>query len=367
MAVASCLPASGFAIDEQGSRGASEPFSSTAMATIKDVARLAGVSTATVSATVNDTAYVSPALKARVQQAVRSLGYAPSTVARSLKIGVTKLIGLIVPDITNPFFTELVHVLEIAAQKQGYTLLLCASDEDVAREIGILRTLQMQRVDGVILAPSGTLSDYRAAGLASYAAPLVLIDRTEPFFDADTVAVDNYAASLEATSHLIAHGHRRLATIAGSSHVSTGADRLRGFKDALGRAGLSVDERLIRAGNFRQSDAYAACKDLFAQPEPPTAIYIANNLMLVGAVCALADLGLACPDDISIVAMDDLPWMAAFSPKITVMRQPIRAMGEAVFEAMLRRLGAGGRKIESNLLMFKPDLVVRESCRDLVA
>jgi LacI family transcriptional regulator len=195
----------------------------------------------------------------------------------------------------------------------------------------------------------------------------VLIDRTEPFFDADTVAVDNYAASLEATSHLIAHGHRRLATIAGSSHVSTGADRLRGFKDALGRAGLSVDERLIRAGNFRQSDAYAACKDLFAQPEPPTAIYIANNLMLVGAVCALADLGLACPDDISIVAMDDLPWMAAFSPKITVMRQPIRAMGEAVFEAMLRRLGAGGRKIESNLLMFKPDLVVRESCRDLVA
>jgi LacI family transcriptional regulator len=332
------------------------------MATIKDVARLAGVSTATVSATVNKSAFVSPELKARVEEAVQKLGYAPSTIARSLKMGSTRLLGLIIPDITNPFFTELVHTVEAKAQLYGYTVLLCNSDEDVAKEIGMLRTMQMQRVDGLILAPSGASVAYRQAGLKSYPVPIVLIDRVLPPFDSDAVLIDNHAAAFKATCHLLEHGHRRIATIAGADHLSTGADRIAGFRGALALYDVASDPEMIRIAAYRQDEAYAACRDLMANAVPPTALFVANNLMLIGAMRALADLGIKSPADISLIAVDDMPWMTAFSPKITVIRQPIQAMGQAVVDVLMRRISPQGRDADPQHLVLDPELIVRDSC-----
>lgn len=331
------------------------------MATMKDVARLAGVSTATVSATINMSTYVSPALRARVEAAIRQLGYAPSAVARSLKMGVTRLLGLVVADITNPFFTELVHVVEQAAQLDGYSVLLVDTDQDVEKELAALRLMESQRVDGVILAPSGSPSDYRRAGLSAYRPPIVLVDRAVSQFDADVVVIDNVRAAHLATRHIVALGHRRIATIAGSAHVSTGADRLAGFRTALLEAGLPFDPALVRAGNFREDDGYEAATALLRLPSPPSAIFAANNQMLIGLIRAVVDLGLACPRDVSIAAVDDLPWAGAVSPRLTMIRQPVREMGETVVRLLLQRIAAPATA-EPRHVVLQPELVVRDSC-----
>ena len=333
------------------------------MATIRDVARLAGVSTATVSATLNKTSFVSPGLQERVEHAVRTLGYAPSAVARSLKTGVTKLLGLIIADVMNPFFTELVHVIGESAQERGYRLILCHSDQDVEKELDFLRVLRAQRVDGIILAPSGTAADYRRADLRHYAIPIVLLDRDVPIFDTDAVVLDNRAAVHEAIDHILACGHRRIAIIAGPAMISTGAERVAGYRTALAAAGIEPDPAYIRHGTFRQDEAYAAVSELMRLPSPPTALFIANNQMAIGAMRAIDDMGLACPRDVSVVGMDDLRWMTAFRPRLTVVRQPVREMGLTALQLMLDRLAAKGAAIEPRRVVLRSNLVIRESCR----
>ena len=333
------------------------------MATIRDVARLAGVSTATVSATLNKTAFVSPGLQERVEHAVSTLGYAPSAVARSLKTGVTKLLGLIIADVMNPFFTELVHVIGESAQAQGYRLILCHSDQDVEKELDFLRVLRAQRVDGIILAPSGTAADYRRADLRHYAIPIVLLDRDVPIIDTDAVVLDNRAAARDAIEHILACGHRRIAIIAGPEAISTGAERVAGYTTALAAAGIEPAPDYIRHGTFRQDEAYEATRELMRLRCPPTALFIANNQMAIGAMRAIADMGLACPRDVSVVGIDDLRWMTAFTPRLTVVRQPVREMGLVALKLMLDRLAAKGAQMEPRRVVLRSELVVRESCR----
>ena len=333
------------------------------MATIRDVARLAGVSTATVSATLNKTAFVSPGLQQRVEHAVRMLGYAPSAVARSLKTGVTRLIGLIIADVMNPFFTELVHVIGESAQAHGYRLILCHTDEDVAKELDFLQVLRAQRVDGIILAPSGTAADYRRAGLRHGTIPIVLLDRDVPIVDADSVVLDNEAAVREAIEHILGCGHRRIAIIAGPATLSTGAERVAGYCAALAAAGIEPTPDYIHHGTFRQDEAFEACCALMRLASRPTALFVANNQMAIGAMRAIADLGLVCPRDVSVIGMDDLRWMTAFRPRLTVVRQPVREMGLTALQLMLDRLVAKGALIEPKRVVLRSELVVRESCR----
>ena len=331
------------------------------MATMKDVARLAGVSIATVSATVNRSAFVSPALRQRVSDAIHQLGYAPDGVARSLKRGRTQLVGLIVADITNSFFTELVHVIEAAIQGAGYSVLLCDTDEDFEKERNYLNILQTHRVDGVILAPTGAASDYQGLKALGERLPLVLVDRALPELGFDAVTVDSFAAAYAATSHLLDLGHRDVATIAGPAHLGPAHDRLRGFRAALEDRGIQVRPDFIRSGSFREEEAMAAAQALLSGADRPSAVFVANNHMMIGVMRAIANLRLSCPKDVSVVGIDDFPWANAFTPRLTVVRQPVEAIGRAAVRLLLERT-AGEVQRPPVHHVLQPELMVRDSC-----
>jgi LacI family transcriptional regulator len=330
------------------------------MATMKDVARLAGVSIATVSATVNGSAFVSAELRARVTEAIHQLGYAPDGVARSLKKGRTQLIGLIVADITNPFFTELVHVIEAAMQDAGYSVLLCDTDEDFEKEGHYLRILQTHRVDGVILAPTGIAEAYQSLKTLSERLPLVLVDRALPDLGLDAATVDSFAGAYEATSHLLDLGHRKVATVAGPNHLAPARDRLDGFRTALEERGVAVRADFIRSGSFREEEAMGAALGLLSGKDPPSAIFVANNHMMIGVMRAITQLRLNCPRDVSVVGIDDFPWANAFTPRLTVVRQPVEQLGRAAVRLLLARMA--GQAPEPTQEVLRPALVIRDSC-----
>ena len=217
------------------------------MATIRDVAQLAGVSVATVSNALNNPARVSPELLTRVRAAVDKLGYAPDAAARSLRKRSSGLLGLIVADITNPFFSELFEAIELAAAARGFSVILCNSNEITEREETHLRMLRSQRIDGLILAPTGTASMNRAALLAALEMPVVLVDRAMEGLGYDAVVLNNHRAAYEATSYAIGCGHRRIALINGPNTVRTAADRLQGYRESLLAAGLALDPALVES------------------------------------------------------------------------------------------------------------------------
>jgi LacI family transcriptional regulator len=330
------------------------------MATMKDVARLAGVSIATVSATINGSAFVSAELRERVTAAIHELGYAPDGVARSLKRGRTQLIGLIVADITNPFFTELVHVIEAAMQDAGYSVLLCDTDEDFEKERNYLRILQTHRVDGVILAPTGGPDAYQSLKALGEKLPLVLVDRALPDLGLDAATVDSFAGAYEATSHLLDLGHRKVATIAGPNHLAPARDRLNGFRAALEARGVAVRPDFIRSGSFREEEAMAAAQDLLSGEDRPSAVFVANNHMMIGVMRAIAALQLNCPREVSVVGIDDFPWANAFTPRLTVVRQPVEEIGRAAVRLLLARIAGPAANAAHEVL--RPTLVVRDSC-----
>jgi LacI family transcriptional regulator len=327
---------------------------------MKDVARLAGVSIATVSATVNGSAFVSAELRERVTAAIHELGYAPDGVARSLKKGRTQLIGLIVADITNPFFTELVHVIEASMQDAGYSVLLCDTDEDFEKERNYLRILQTHRVDGVILAPTGAADAYQSLKALGEKLPLVLVDRALPDLGLDAATVDSFAGAYEATSHLLDLGHRKVATIAGPHHLAPARDRLNGFRAALEARGIEVRADFIRSGSFREEEAMAAAQDLLSGVDRPSAVFVANNHMMIGVMRAIASLQLNCPREVSVVGIDDFPWANAFTPRLTVVRQPVEEIGRAVVRLLLARMAGEARQPAHEIL--RPSLVIRDSC-----
>lgn len=331
------------------------------MATIRDVAQHAQVSTATVSATLNGSAYVSPDLKARVLAAVDALGYAPSGIAKSLKTGKTRLLALIVADASNPFFTQLTNAVEAAAFDRGYSLMLCNSDENFERERHHLNLIRAQRCDGLVLAPTGDPESYREAGLNSFPIPTVLIDRMLECWPADSVTIDNESAAMQATNYVLDLGHRRIGTICGPAHVLTGAGRLAGFLRALSARGIKPDPRHVRSGDFREDVAYSAAREMLALPNPPTALYVANNLMLVGVMRAVSEAGINCPADISVVSTDDFNWSTAFRPRLTTVHQPVREMGVEAVRLLVDRITRAPAEPVKRIVL-QPTLIVRESC-----
>jgi LacI family transcriptional regulator len=327
-----------------------------------DVARLAGTSIATVSAIVNASAPVSAALTERVMAAIAETGYRPHGIARSLKKGQTHTIGLLVTDITNPFFTAVVRSAEDTAQARGYTVFLCNSDEDFRKERTYVDLLRTRRIDGLILVPSGATGDYDGF-LACLGAPAVFVDRSVAGVAVDSVIVDNAHASQTAIDHLVALGHRRIGIVTGPQHLWTSVERLRGYRRALRRAGIAVDEELIRQGDFRQAGALQATQSLLALRSRPTAIFASNNLMAIGAMLAVRAAGLDCPADVSLACFDDFEWAGAFRPRLTVLRQPTEEIGRRAVELLLDRVGLpAGQAPEPRRVALKAELVVRDSC-----
>ncbi|RPH68973.1 MAG: LacI family transcriptional regulator [Hyphomicrobiales bacterium] len=330
------------------------------MPTMKDVAKAAGVSIATVSATLSGASYVSPELQVRVNAAIAALGYERNSMASGLKRGRSSLIGLIVSDVTNPFFTELVDHVQKHAQHAGYSVLLGISDHSVTRERELLRLMRSHQAAGTIMCPAGNSGDYAPQGLSLGHMRLVAVDNAAAELPFDTVTMDNTLAADMATQHILSFGHRQVATVAGFATQTVSQRRLEGFLQAMAAKGLSVDPRFICRGDFRIEEAYRACRDLLARKPWPSAIFVANNLMLIGTMQALAEAGLRVPQDMSVASIDDFPWAAAFHPGLTVVRQPIARMASAALTCLTERLA--GDDAPPRHTDFAPELVVRQSC-----
>jgi LacI family transcriptional regulator, galactose operon repressor len=328
--------------------------------TMLDVAKAARVSVATVSAVVNQSGIVSPRLTARIEEAIRTIGYKRNAIARSLKMGTTRTIGLMVADITNPFFTDVVAVIQQVLLKAGYAVMLCCNDEDVETQDNHIRLLLDRMVDGLIIAPAGNDTHLKGI-LAGTNVPAVLIDRICDGLEADAVVLDNARAAREATSYLLQLGHRRIGYISGSLDTSTGRERLAGYRQALDAAGVAPTS-LIRHGNFREADAYRAATELLTLPDRPTALFSANNLMVIGVMKAIRDLALSCPDDVSVACFDDFPWSDVFHPQLTTIAQPVREIGEQAATLVLDRL-AGAVDEAPRRIVLQGKLILRESCR----
>jgi LacI family transcriptional regulator len=328
--------------------------------TIKDVAGLARVSTATVSNVINETSFVSPPLKARVLEAVAQLGFAPSRVARGLRMQSTRLIGVVVADITNPFFSELVRRIGSIAGSLGYNVLLCEADHDAAKELSALQLLAAHRVEGVILAPTGPAAMYFEPPISNFPRPIVMVDRVIRETQVDTVSIDNRRAALEVTRHILSLGHTNVGVVAGWRHLANTIERVDGFRDALTEAGLDPNAAPVIYADFRQDRARELTRELLAGSRRPTALFVSNNEMVIGAMQAIAELGLSCPSDISLAGIDDFPWASTFAPRLTTARQPIEAIAEHGVRILHARMRGEVGPPEQVILNAR--LIVRDSC-----
>jgi LacI family transcriptional regulator len=329
------------------------------MPTMHDVARAAGVSIATVSATINQTTYVSPALQARVRKAIAEVGYHPDAIARSLKTRTTKTLGLIISDISNPFFTSLIRGIEDVANAQGYSLILCNTDERLEKERAYVQLLRSRRVDGVIMAPVGGAEDYVEFDVA-VGAPIVFIDRRVPA-RADVVVTDNVQGARDVVRYLLGLGHRRIGVVTGLPKISTSEERLAGCRSAFAEAGLQPDATLLKVGYSRLEGGHQSALELLAMANRPTAIFATNNLMTIGLMRAIAERGLRCPEDISVACFDDFEWASVFHPRLTTVAQPTYEMGSQAAEFLLTRLN-GHSAAPPQTCVLSPTLVIRDSC-----
>jgi LacI family transcriptional regulator len=329
------------------------------------VARAAKVSIFTVSSVLNGTSVVSDERRERVEKAIRAIGYKRNPVARSLKTGRTQTIGVVIGDITNPFYTDVVAAIQDVLYRAGYGVMLCCNERDVTLQEDHIAVLHDRRVDGLIISPTGEDSHLRKA-LEQTHLPVVLVDRILSRFDCDAVILDNRAAVRSLMRYLLSLGHRRIGFVSGLLGSFTGRERLNGYQEALKEAGIAREQGLVQIGNFRIDEAYDATLRMMTLAKPPTAIISSNNQMVIGVMKALNHLKLSCPEDISVAGFDDFPWADAFRPQLTTIAQPVRAIGEQAANLLIERI-AGMAKGKGRRVVLKGELKVRESCRRTVA
>jgi LacI family transcriptional regulator len=328
--------------------------------TIVEVAKSAGVSPATVSRVVGNYGYVSEKTRKKVLSAVRELGYRPDTIARSMVTKSTRTIGLVVTDITNPFFAQLARGVEAVTWQNGYTLILANTDEDVAREKAIIMTLQEKRVDAFIIVPASSKDATHLAELVEAGIPVVLLDRGVKNLVVDTVLVDNEEGAFQAVSHLIDLGHTRIGIILDNLDTSTNEERLAGYRRAISSHGLQLEDGLVQSCQYTRQSAYELVYSMLQPAERPTALFTTNNFMTIGAIKAVNECGLNIPRDIALVGFDDLEWNQVNYPQLTVVAQPVVEMGNLAGQRILARL-----KNETTPPMeirLKTRFIIRESC-----
>ncbi|WP_425146286.1 LacI family DNA-binding transcriptional regulator [Deinococcus sp.] len=303
---------------------------------LEEVAKLARVSPATASRALHRPELVALQTRERVEEAAQQLGYRPNVLARSLRTRGSRTIGLIVTDILNPFHATLAKGVQDAAEGQGYTVLMFNSDEQPDKERRALETLQGHLPQGLIVVPTAQTGDNLqiVSGL-----PVVELDRTSGLEGAHSVLADNVSGAREAVSHLTALGHRRIGMIVGRQDVSTARERLQGYREALAAAGLPYQEALVLPGNHREADGRLAAMQLLSQRERPTALFVGNNEMTVGAVLAARELGLELPRELSVVGFDDSRWAQTLSPALTVVAQPTYELGQIACQWLLSVIG----------------------------
>jgi LacI family transcriptional regulator len=330
------------------------------VATIKDVARHAGVAISTASAAINRSAPVSEDVIAKVEEAVKALGYVPHGGAQSLRSGNSRLIGLIVPNITNPHFAAVTRIIENVCLEAGYLSMVFSTGQDSERENQILRMLRQQRVAGLIIIPTRSDAEHGHRLRGEIHVPTVLLDMFVEDLAYDVVKLDNVEATRLATEHLIGLGHKRIAVLTGLADLATSKDRLEGFLQAHRNAGISVDPGLLLKGDYEQGLAAKSVAEVMRSAHPPTALLSISNMMTLGALHALHDLGLRAPADLSIVGIDDFDFAELLDPPLTVVRVPLASMAERSIEVLLDLI-AGRRQPTGRWELFHPELVVRSS------
>lgn len=331
------------------------------MATIRDVARIAGVSITTVSATINGTKPVSEALRERVWQAVRAAGYHPDPIARHLRSGISKTIGLVVPDIATPWAAHLAKAMQKALAERGFNMLFASNEDDPQREFKEIELFNAHRVAGTILAATSHGENYPARLGELLRGPTVLVDRLVPGLALDAVTDDNLLGARLLTTYLLRLGHRRIAFLAGRPGISPSDERLDGFLATMKEAGVAVDDHLVRRSVYRQDHAYAAAQELMNGSPPPTAIVCINMAQQLGTMVGLKNLGVSVPNDVSVASFDGFHPAEGYSPATTSLKQNIGEISAHAAEFLLERIA--GTNVPPRLVRVAPVLTVRESCR----
>jgi LacI family transcriptional regulator len=330
-------------------------------ATMEEVGRRAGVSAMTVSRVVNGRGGVDLETQRRVEEAIQALDYVPNRIARGLISQKTQTIGLIVPDVVNPFFAPVVRGAESAARKAGYRVLLCNSEGDLRLEREYIEDLVAHRVEGLLLAPASDRSRSSIMPLLRGGFPLVLIDRTLPDAECDLIVSDNTQGARRLIEHLIAVGHREIAHVTDAEDTSTGRERLRGYRDALDVAGILFQPDLVVRTTVDRIGGYRAAQEILARDRLPTAIFAVNNMTAIGTMEALRERGLSVPKDMGLVCFDDVEHLAILSPILTVIDQPAETFGSLGAQLLLERV-TGKASSRSRRIILQTDLIVRESC-----
>jgi LacI family transcriptional regulator len=333
------------------------------MANIRDVARHAGVSITTVSVTLSESRPVSAETRKRVWAAVKAVGYSPNAFARGLRSGRSRLIGVAICDISNPFWAAMVRVVEKVAIAAGYSIVLCNTDDDPARELAVLEQLRVQQVAGILLTPLGRGAAYLRQLERPDMPPIVTLDHKVAGLSRDFVGVDNRAACRMLTQYLLRLGHRRIGLLGGTLGLWTSEEREAGFRETMKDAGVEIDPALCISADYNGDLARTSAIALLTQPNRPTAILAANNVMALGALQAILDLGFRCPADVSLAGIDDVPWSDLVRPRITTASQPIEEISRVAIEWLLERIS--GVEVPARDRIFQPKMFIGESCADL--
>jgi LacI family transcriptional regulator len=329
------------------------------MATIKDVARLANVSVTTVSHVVNKTRFVSLENSHAVEEAIRSVGYVPSAVARSLQSKTTRTLGMLIPNSSNPYFAEIVHSVEKHCFGAGYNLILCNTNDEPHRQSVYLQVLAERRIDGLIVVSTGE-DDSLAAQLQGLTIPTVLVDRKLNELKCDLVETAHLQGGLIATQHLIGLGHKRIACIGGPTGLDASEQRIQGWRQALQTAGLTeVSSDLLVHGNFTSQGGYNAMQEILQLLPQPSAIFVCNDLMAIGALSVAHESHLHVPSDLSIVGFDDIELASFTSPPLTTIAQPKHQIGVLAVDMLLERIKGG--RTQPRTALLQPELRVRNS------
>ncbi len=335
--------------------------------TIKDIARVANCSYATVSRALNNKPGINSQTRLRIIEVAGQLGYQPNAIARGLVMQRTHTIGLVIPDIVNPFFPEIARGVEDVASDHGYTVFLCNANWDQAKENVYLKALQEKRVDGIIVKPSSDLSSLDSAGhtyLNKINLPIVIFSSQSSTGDHSYIEIDNRRGGFIATKHLIEAGYRRIAFIGGRESSHSNSERLKGYRSALSSYEMSVDETLIANHDFYSESGYALMDSLLALPNPPDAVFTGNDIIALGVLECLQTKGIHIPSDFGVVGFDNIIFSGYPQIQLTTVSQPKYLMGKMAAEVLLNEInGISTREVRK--IILEPELIIRKTTRKL--
>ncbi len=334
---------------------------------INDLANILKLSITTVSRVLNGKAEIyriSPDTKQRVLDAAREYNYIPNQLARGLKLNKTATFGLVIPDISNPFFADIAKSIEYEARSNGYSLMLCDSRENIALEKELINLLLSHKVEGIIVAPVGTQSEHLIQTYIS-GTPLVIVDRSFPEIDLPSICSDNYQGGFEAVNYLILMGHKKIVCIQGIPESFPNKERVHGFIDALRNNKIPFNQSMIVGKDFSLENGYKQTRMVFSLKDPPTAIFALSNLISLGVLQAIKEIGLMIPDDVSLISFDEQPYSAYLGTPMTTIDQKKSEMGQFAVEILIKQIREKDPGTKPLIMKLKTNLIIRNSVKNL--